>query len=675
MKKLFSWRKRKEQKSSEVKAIADKGEVKVKNELNIIKNYNIKELIKPQGIDPNPMDYMVINNTLNVYTRTLYVKAMPQSSRFAYTFEAIFKYPNTNVVVYIDPMKKGKTIKELDDDITTLEQERDEALSYDKNRARRLNKKLSEAERLASSIESSNNLMFNIAIFITIFANSLDELDMATADLRDKASATGITLTACYKYHDEAFKVCTPIGKNTIGYWHPIDRYGLATLYHYTTSHFSHKKGALLGRNRFTGRHVFYYLFDESLRGYNAIVTGVTGSGKSTLVKKIAADLLEMGVKIIGLDSDSPINKGEYAALAEKYNGVNIEIHSDSPARLNLFDLNVEMIYDEATGKEYPVLDLKSKILDATFSVMTLARGQEENNGINNITTEIVKEIIAECYEDLEIFHNQPDSLYTSGELIKNNKLTSGKVKKEVFTLSTWYKKLGEKASKNTNETYRYHYDYLVKVMKDWLSTGTRPYFDGQSTADGVNPLVFDPSIPYINVDIHKLNSVYERPQAQVIFLIKMWEDYFKKNSENKEIAELLAAILDEVHLILRYPEGRALLVDMYKRIRKKNGGVITSTQEIIEFKKYIDTISIVTNAETKIIGAQDELLADDVQNILQLTDSEIQSVLSFKTGEYLLKSNKRKVFIKSDLLDIEREIMETNRRIINEQRKKNRAV
>ena len=51
-------------------------------------------------------------------------------------------------------------------------------------------------------------------------------------------------------------------------------------------------------------------------------------------------------------------------------------------------------------------------------------------------------------------------------------------------TISEWYDLLLEKAESNTNDTYRYHYDYLTKVMRQFCKkyNGQMAYFDGQST-------------------------------------------------------------------------------------------------------------------------------------------------------------------------------------------------
>jgi type IV secretory pathway VirB4 component len=628
----------------------------------LFQHNTIVDAIIPNSINPRPHDYMLINNTRDIYTKTLYVQSIPKKSRFAYTFQSILKYPNSNVTVYVDPIPRGKAVTELDKDIITLDTERMESSGKDRNRERKLSKKLGEAESLSDTIDGGDNQLFNIAIFVTLYAKSLDELDKAVADICYQSKGTGIQLAACYSYHEQGLKVCSPIGVNDIGYWHQVDKYSLATLFHYTTSDFSHEKGALLGRNTQTGRHIFYYLFHPSLRQYNAIITGISGGGKSVLIKKIAADHIEMGCKVICLDSDSPDNEGEYAKIARKMNGMNVEIHSKSKHVLNPFDLEIEFEYDEATGLETPALNLQEKILDATNILLTLARGNtnKDNNRIDEITRQMIQDVVAEEYAELEIYDGKPESLFTTGKTLVKGKLTSGKVKKEMPTLSSWYQRLCSKQDElHGHPTYGWHYDYLKMVMKDWVrGIGTRPYFDGQST------MTFDSSIPFINIDVHRLHETYERPIAQIIALTKIWEDYFKKNSENPFNAEELLGIFDEVHMLLPFPEARFLLKNIYKRIRKKNGGVISATQEISEFKKYSDAEGIITNAETKIIGKQDELLADEVQDILKLTESELYAVLSFdKPGMFLLKSKNKKIFFQSDMLDIEKEAMETNKK------------
>lgn len=648
---------------------------------NIFKTTSNKiiDAIVPQNINTYPDDHIKIINNTTVYARTLYVRAIPKNATFANTFEGILKFPNSNVMVYVNPIETGRAIKDLDDDINAIEAERLEAQKDGViNKERKMAGKRAEAEALANSIDAGDNKLYWIAIFITLYAKSLDELDKMSAEIRDIANKKSIQLVSCYRYHDQGYQICSPVGEipkpliqlSESNYWHLVDKHALATLFHYTTSDFTHKKGALLGRNIYTGRHVFYNLFDESLRAYNAVITGVTGSGKSVILKKIIADHIDMGCKAIGMDSDSPDARGEYSKLAEKYNGINIEIHSKSKTILNPFDINIEYVYDEVTQTEKEDLNLTAKILDVTNVLLTMARGNNrEDKTINEITRQIIQEAVTAEYEALGIYNGQPESLYTTGAVLEKGKLTSGKVRKKMPTISSWYKRICEDAQKNTNETYKYHYDYLTKVMQDWTVNGTRPYFDGQSTHN------FDTSIPFINLDIHTLHPTYERPIAQIICMIKIWEDYIKKNSENPFEAEQIIVNFDEVHLIIKndiYPEARELLVDMYARIRKKNGAVITSTQEITTFNKYESTKSIITNAETKIIGLQDILLAKEVQEILGLTDSETSAITSFtEPGMFLVRNRNRKIFVKSDFLDIEKPVMETNRKKLDALKRK----
>lgn len=53
-------------------------------------------------------------------------------------------------------------------------------------------------------------------------------------------------------------------------------------------------------------------------------------------------------------------------------------------------------------------------------------------------------------------------------------------------TIGSWYKRILENAEKNNNPDYRFHYSYLIKVMKQYIREydGQMAYFDGQSTFD-----------------------------------------------------------------------------------------------------------------------------------------------------------------------------------------------
>ena len=119
-------------------------------------------------------------------------------------------------------------------------------------------------------------------------------------------------------------------------------------------------------------------------------------------------------------------------------------------------------------------------------------------------------------------------------------------------TIGTWYARICRKAEENENPDYRFHYSYLVKVMKQYVREyqGQMAYFDGQSTFELLD------GVPFINIDISQLEERFARPLAQQIMLSWVWEKYVKKNSEDKAKAAKKRVLVDEAWMVLQYPDA-----------------------------------------------------------------------------------------------------------------------
>ena len=85
---------------------------------------SIKELVAPIGINPNPLEYMVIaDNETNVFTLCYYIHKMPRNTTFAITFSVLCNYPNVTSSIFIEPVLEGKASKLLDKRVLSLETE------------------------------------------------------------------------------------------------------------------------------------------------------------------------------------------------------------------------------------------------------------------------------------------------------------------------------------------------------------------------------------------------------------------------------------------------------------------------------------------------------------------------------------------------------------------------
>ncbi len=133
-------------------------------------------------------------------------------------------------------------------------------------------------------------------------------------------------------------------------------------------------------------------------------------------------------------------------------------------------------------------------------------------------------------------------------------------------TIGSWYRRIQNKASENTNKDYSFHYSYLLKVMKQYIREydGQMAYFDGQSTFDLLDGTLF------INLAISQLEERFARPLAQQILLAWIWEKYVKKNSEDRTKAAKKRVLVDEAWMLFTIPRGSRFLKYNGKTCQKK---------------------------------------------------------------------------------------------------------
>lgn len=193
-----------------------------------------------------------------------------------------------------------------------------------------------------------------------------------------------------------------------------------------------------------------------------------------------------------------------------------------------------------------------------------MARGSTRSQEVNELTKQIIAESVAEEYAAHGI-NSDPNSLYEAANGgLGGNML--GKERKKMPTIGSWYRRIQNKASENTNQDYNFHYSYLLKVMKQYIREydGQMAYFDGQSTFDLLDGTLF------INLDISQLEERFARPLAQQILLAWIWEKYVKKNSEDRNKAAKKRVLVDEAWMLLPYPEAVDFLNTMARRARKE---------------------------------------------------------------------------------------------------------
>ena len=506
------------------------------NETSLFKKQSIKELIAPSGIDASNIDHLEIISNVKKYARSFFVSTLPRMCTFPELFRDLYFFGDINTSIYINPIQEAKSQNELNRVINELETER--IVAADKgniNRESNLAQKRLEAEQLRDEIAAGFNKLYEASIIATVFTYNLEDLDRLTKLLSTEMSKSLVGIKTAWAMQEEAFKSNLPLMENKIKKEHTFDRRSMSTVFPFTTSEVSHSTGIPLGFNKQTGTPILFDNFHSSLTNYNMVIFAKSGAGKSVTMKTlISRSSLLMGIESLALDAE-----GEYTVVAESLGGINVVLSPTSKTVINLFDIETEVAKDEITGRERPVLNIENKVEDVTQSLVTMAKGSTRSKDVNELTKQIIAEAVAEEYAGRGIT-NDPNSLYeASSKFNSDNKLY--REKKEMPTIGSWYKRIQQKARDNQNADYRFHYSYLLKVMKQYIReyNGQMAYFDGQSTFELLE------GAPFINLDISQLEEKFARPLAQQILLTWIWEKFVKKNSEDKRRARKKIVIVD----------------------------------------------------------------------------------------------------------------------------------
>ena len=621
-------------------------------ELGTLKAQTIKELIAPSGIDASKIDYLEINSAVKRYARSFFISTLPRMCTFPELFRDLYLFGDINTSIYITPIAESKSQNELNRVINELETERIVAMDRGNiNRESNLTQKRFEAEQLRDEIAAGFNKMYDASIVATLFTYNIEELERLTKLLATEMSKSLVGIKSAWAMQEEAFKSNLPLMDDKIKKIHSFDSRSMGTVFPFTTSDVGHSTGVPLGYNKQTGTPILFDNFHSSLTNYNMVIFAKSGAGKSVTMKTlISRSSVLMGIESLALDAE-----GEYSIVAESLGGINVVLSPNSKTVINLFDIEVEKVKDEITGRERIVLNVENKVEDVTQALLTMARGSTRSKDVNEITKQVIAEIVAEEYAERNIT-NDPLSLYVQGnEFQKGDKLY--KEKKKMPTIGSWYKRLQKKAVENKNPDYSFHYSYLLKVMKQYIReyNGQMAYFDGQSTFELLD------GVPFINLDISQLEERFARPLAQQILLSWIWVKYVKKNSEDRKKAAKKRVIVDEAWMLLPYPEAVDFLNTMARRARKRNVSLAIISQRFQDFYEKPEAQAVLTSSDTKLFLAQDKSEIQYLKEVFKLSEGEANFLITCLKGEGLLKVGQDTAILQIVPTAKEFEFVETN--------------
>ena len=572
---------------------------------------DIRSQIAPKGLEFKPAHFIISDK----YATILTVVSFPKIISPGY-LSNLTSLSGVKIVIKHIPLPFSVITKMINKEIADLkvryQQENDKTLQE------RIRLDYESLEQFITMLASTQSKIYDFQMHIMITADNEDELsakklqvknyleamEMHAIPLRFEQKKVLHSIIPIYPKQDIEDRIGTPIPAPTIAAMYPfifdsIKDPGLATLLGVDFS------GGVILFNQF-----LYQIKKENNRNNaNMIMLGTAGSGKSTAAKVLLRSHIRNNHQIVAIDPE-----GELEEMCTRYGGDFIDLGKGGEfGMINPLEVVVDADDDEiAQGLGYTVL---TRTIQTVKAFMKYYDPSIEEDVLN-----MFSEVLQDTYKRFGIDFN-----------IDFTKLGSN----DYPTFKDVYATVRGRIMSIPEQTRE-------KVILERLELKLRPiikelrfYFDGHTT--------IAPKSDFIEFNIKELMNVDTNIRNALFFNIL-------KHAWSLTLDKSINTVLevDEAHILLAGNNvlGADFLAQVQRRARKYNTGTIIITQQPSDFSDpsvIIQGKAIFDNASYYLVMGLKKQAAEDLSRLIDLNESEIESIKKYSQGEALFVcGNKR---------------------------------
>jgi len=558
---------------------------------------DIKKIISPAGVQVDS-GFLKVGNK---FVKTFFIHSYP---RFLSTgwFEPLINLPYLfDISIYINPTDTGTTLKKLRKKSAQIESQLMDVEEKGLVRDPMLETALSDVEDLRDMLQQSQEKMFSVGVYFSIYANSLDDLAKLESKINSMMEAKLVYIKPALFNQLEGFETVLPLCEDKLDIQTPMNSSPMSSFFPFVSedlTDLTQKNAIMYGINRHNNNLVIFDRF--SLENANQVVFAKSGGGKSYSTKLDVIRSLMMGTDVIIIDPEN-----EYQRLSEGFGGSYLNISLTSNEHINPFDIPI------VPEGESPTDVLRSHIVTLS-GLMKLMLGK-----LSPAEDAILDRAITETYASREIvagedFAGKPAPLLSDLETVLRN-LEGG-------------------------------HDMAERMYK---------YTQGSFSGLLNQPTNIDVNNRLIVFSIRDLEEEL-RPIGMYIVLNYIW---------NLIRAKLKRRVLmiDEAWIMMKNDDSASFMFGLVKRARKYYLGVTTITQDVEDFLRSPYGRPIVTNASIQLLLKQAPATIDIVGKAFNLTEVEKELLVSAEVGTGLFFAGKKHVAIQIIPSYFENQLITTN--------------
>lgn len=529
----------------------------------------ITDVIAPPAMEVNS-NYLKLGNK---FLKSLFIFTYPRYLAGGW-FSPIINLPELlDISIFIHPVDTALALKNLRKKAAQIQAELMEEEEKGKVRNPMLETAFQDVESLRDSLQQGQEHLFNIGVYMTIYADTLENLNKLEAQINSILESRLIYAKSAIFQQIEGLTSSLPIGHDQLLIHTPLNSGPVSSFFPFVSANLTSDEGILYGINRHNNTLVIFDRF--SLENANLVVFAKSGAGKSYSTKLEALRLMMTGTDVLIIDPEN-----EYQQLANTVGGSHFKISLASENHINPFDIPT------VPEGEDPADVLKSHVVNLTglLKIMLGKMTAEEEA--------LLDRAISETYAAFDIVAGK-DFSKAQAPLMEN--------------LQT-----------------------VLENMEGGRELGQRLYrFTKGSYAGFTNkPTNIDIKNRLIVFSIRDLEDEL-RPIAMYIILNFIW------NLIRVELKKRVM-IIDEAWWMMKYPDGASFLFGLVKRARKYFLGISTITQDVEDFVNSPYGRPIVTNSSIQLLLKQSPAMIDLVAKTFNITEAEKSLLLEASVGQGL---------------------------------------
>lgn len=541
---------------------------------------SIKDLIAPAGLK-------IDSNSIQLgekYGRIIFIFSYPRFLHTGWFAPIITLDKEMNISIFVHPVDTVLILNQLRKKVAQVQAQILEQQEKGQVRDPILETSLTDMEALRDMLQQGTEKFFKFGVYISIFGNSLKELDDIENEIRGILETKLVYAKPASFQQEQGLVSTLPLNQDSLSIHNSFNSAVVSSIFPFISADLTSNSGILYGINQHNNSLILFDRF--SLENANSVIFAKSGAGKSYSVKLEIIRSLMLDTEAIIIDPEN-----EYQYLTEMTGGTFVKISLTSPHHLNPFDLPMPRP-DERPGDI-----LRSTIINLV-GLLRIMLG-----GLTPEEDAILDKAISETYASRDI---TPESDFS-----KINPPLLG-------DLQTVLQNMEGGAS--------------LAIRLEKYTKGSYGGFFNQPTNVEMKRKLITFSIRDLEEEL--------RPLAIYVILQYIW------NIVRSELKKRIL-VVDEAWWLMQHEDGASFLFSVAKRARKYYLGLTTITQDIPDFMGSSYGKAIVTNSSIQLLLKQSPATIDVVKQTFNLTDAEKYLLLEGSVGEGLFFAGLKHVAIK----------------------------